>query len=394
MTRLRRFILRFDFFLLVFPSAVGFWGAAAVTHADEGTMAFNPLSPDPLRPALGNAPMAQVNPISSISEKRSFFVYNPYWESYVPALRWLASRQNADGSWADGDPSLMALAVYCFLSYKEGAPAGSELGPVVRRAIGLLLAEASEEQGGHPQDPKELALVACALAACCREVCPPSVKETTERVFVDLLRIRPDALPDEALGWFALAIFTARQSEILDVPGLYSASRALAKEILRKAASRPTITEAEAMALALFRQGDEADAVLASALEQMENLRPEGTPFSLFAGMALCQAGHDLPLFRWWKPLHREIPETQVVLSAEKSGWKDDRGRPVKTGYFPGVGDESESARIAATCFLSIQYLLRFQMAISQKPRFSRPPFGVQADFPADNGDVLIEIEL
>ena len=338
--------------------------------------------------------MAQVNPIPDIPRRRRSFAYNPYLESYVPALRWLASRQNPDGSWADGAPSLTALVVYCLLSYEVGSPASPELGPAVRHAIARLLEEVSGEQGGQLRDPKELALIACALAACCREVCPPSAKETTERVLFDLLRIHPDTLPDEALGWFALAIFTARQSEILDVPGLYSAGRALAKEALRKADSRPTITEAEAMALALFRQGNEADTVLEPALERMTNLRPEGTPASLFAGVALREAGHD-QFFRWWEPLQREVPGTQVILPAEKSGWIDNHGRPVKTGYFPGAGDDkSEPASIAGTCFLSIQYLLRFPMVVSQKPQLSRAPFEPQADFPADNGDVPIEIEL
>ena len=144
------------------------------------------------------------------------------------ALRWLKSRQNADGSWPGNKNAMTALALLCYLAHGEIPGDSPEFGETVRLGIEYLLA--SQPSSGQWPGNYEHYIATYALCEAYGMTMNPNIKPAAERavkLIVDGQHLtggwdyglKPGDRDDTSvMGWAAQALKAAKMADFYSDP--------------------------------------------------------------------------------------------------------------------------------------------------------------------------------
>ena len=165
-------------------------------------------------------------------------------KSVMCALRWLKSKQQADGSWPGQPTAMTGLALLTFLAHGETTDSRCvEFGPTVEKGIKYLIENQSENGLFKSADGNNYAHPIATYALCEAYTLTrvPMVKEAAEKALRHVVRgqhptggwdyrMKQTERDDTSyMGWCAQAIKAGHMAKNLDVDGLEEAYRNAAR---------------------------------------------------------------------------------------------------------------------------------------------------------------------
>ena len=146
----------------------------------------------------------------------------------IRALRWLKSKQNADGSWPGNKNAMTALAVLCYLAHGDKPGDSPEFGDTVQRAIEYLLS--SQPSSGKWPGNYEHYIATYALCEAYGMTMNPNVKSAVEKATKLIIDgqhatggfdygLKPGDRDDTSvMGWAAQALKAAKMADFYSDP--------------------------------------------------------------------------------------------------------------------------------------------------------------------------------
>ena len=322
-------------------------------------------------------------------------------QAVLRALRWLVTKQNADGSWPNVRPAMTGLALLAFLAHGEVPSSTSEFGPTVQKGIQYLLDTQDAAGFFRGEDGNRYAhhIATYALCEAYSMTKNPMVKEAAEKALLPIVKgqhpnggwdyklAQTDRDDTSVMGWASQAVKAGHMAGDLDVPGLdeaYHRAPLGFKVNFHKDGgfgyTSPShtsgLTAVGVLCMQLMGKGND-DAVKKS-LEVMDNwvlgwvpdkndINTPAIPSSVgtganqqyyayYATQAMFQSGGS----RWtkWNNMMNAIyPKVQKVQTKETSNYKDDKGQPQDIGHWEN-GDTNEDANsqfVMDTCLTCLQ---------------------------------------
>ena len=306
--------------------------------------------------------------IVSATTTRCAIPYGPFETPFVSAraARDLRATQNADGSWADGDPAATAIALLG-LAAADYLPGDEEFGPCIEAAVRFLCEFVPPDGRLPPGDTALPAQPIAALALCdlffrtrnplILEAARRAIRPVIEELDADELVASGDL---DRIVWDLDAVRAAFVANLRD--------EALRNELARLRASATTgllerISAADGaierplpVAYALDGLDLPDHPLIAEALDYVvhnaSNLwadcrtRPRDDParFDWFwAGLESWRHGRE-PFRRWNQEGMKAINKAQTIVPAAESGVKDWRGRPRERGFWGDCADARDRA--------------------------------------------------
>lgn len=305
------------------------------------------------------------------------------------ALRWLKTKQNADGSWGNNGnnyTSMTSLAILTYLAHGETPSDSVEFGETVNKAIQFLIDSQNKDSGyfrnkdgnnySHP-------MAVYALSEAFSMTRNPVIKEAAEAACVPLIKgqykngawaynMRDNQnypVGDcSYAGWCAQAIKAAHTAE-LEVDGLeecYQRAKHGFDDFFAyeggfgyNGPAMRGLTPVGALCMQLL--GEWADQKVAKAMDTMKNCTYDfehwenqpwsagGNPSPVYYWYYLTQAKFQVggATFKDWNAkFYPELKKRQVIIEKDKSGYQDAKGEYRDIGYWdsPSKGESHHEA--------------------------------------------------
>ena len=323
-------------------------------------------------------------------------------KSVLRALRWLKTKQNADGSWSANRPAMTGLALLTFLAHGE-VPGRPEFGDCVRRGIEYLMR--SQDKNGFfiGEDGNKYAhhIATYALCEAYAMTRNPELKEVAEKALIPIIKGQhangcwdykiaiTDRDDTSVMGWASQAIkagynagdllndhgeyeeFTTTDGRLTSLKNAYKlAPRGFLKNYNEVSGGfgytgkSPTgLSAVGALCMQLMGQGShEAVRKTAKRIEKWtldwgkDRAKMEGACPQYYAYYATQMAFQISGEYwnRWNKTMSELYPRVQKVISKEASGYRDHRGELQEIGYWEN--DDAHSDRpVMDTCLTCLQ---------------------------------------
>ena len=312
----------------------------------------------------------------------------------IRALRWLAVRQNADGSWGkDSNPALTSTAALTFLAQGESLEPldgqsvdSGEFGPSLSRAVAFLTDAAAREAEAPVHEAS--ALMAFALAEAADHTPNEQVRDAALAALRALLRDqgadgawRTDGRADDALtGWCIQALAVAKATgRGGDLPGL-DAAIDRAKVWTKTRSDSPEGVAVRAFCARLL--GVDGVPSAAQTLDPLDARLPQldakwadggntgSVPRPLLVWYydtyaRFFEGGGAFP--SWNRRLLQGLMTNQRIVKGDECGYKDTRGtfRDVGSWKSPSSAEwnpgRPEDADLAATCLCALQLAVYYR---------------------------------
>lgn len=315
------------------------------------------------------------------------------------ALRWLATKQNPDGSWPVTKPAMTGLALLTFLAHGE-TPSSPEFGPVVEKGIRYLV-ESQNANGlfkGHDGNNYAHLIATYAMCEAYTMTKAPMVKEAAEKALAPIVKgqhpnggwdyklAQSERDDTSYMGWAAQAVKAGHMAGDLEVEGLHEAFERAPKGF--KVNAHPEggfgytgpshnhgLTSVGVLCMQLMGKAnddsvrkslnvmdewvlgwvpDKTD-VTTTAIPSKVGQGPCQQYYAYYATQAMFQSGGE----RWkrWNKMMSDIyPKVQKIQSKETSGYVDHHGKPQEIGHWEnGDGHKDGQTFIMDTCLATLQ---------------------------------------
>ena len=337
-----------------------------------------------------------------IGAARAKYGSSPEVEACVMrALRWLKTKQNADGSWSANRPAMTGLALLTFLAHGE-VPGKPEFGDCVRKGMEYLMRSQDSNGFFKGEDGNKYAhhIATYALCEAYAMTRNPEVKEAAEKALIPIIKGQhanggwdykiaiTDRDDTSVMGWASQAIKAGHNAgDLLSDPeyetimttdgrpsSLEAAYKLAPKGFLKNyneanggfgyTGKNPTgLSAVGTLCMQLMGQGNHE--AVKKTVRRMEgwtlawgkdNAKMEGTCpqyYAYYATQAMFQASGE-HWDRWNKTMSAIYPKVQKISSKETSGYKDAKGEPQEIGYWEN--DDAHSDRpVMDTCLTCLQ---------------------------------------
>ncbi len=350
------------------------------------------------------------------------------------ALRWLATKQNPDGSWPKCKPAMTGLALLTYLAHGE-TPSSPEFGPTVEKAIRYLV-NSQMKNGlfqGHDGNNYAHLIATYALSEAYTMTKVPMVKEAAEKALLpivtgqhpnggwDYKMAQSDRDDTSYMGWASQAIKAGHMAGDLEVQGLDEAFKRAPLGFHKNAhkdggfgytgpSHNSGLTSVGVLCMQLMGKANDDDVkkslnvmdewtlgwipdkndIATTAIPSNVGAGQSQQYYAYYATQAMFQAGGK----RWerWNKMMSEIyPKVQKIQSKETSGYTDHKGQPQELGHWEN-GDASEDGGpfIMDTCLTALQLEVYYRYL----PTFKEVKVE-DADVVVDKtDDVPVDIEL
>lgn len=315
------------------------------------------------------------------------------------ALRWLASKQNADGSWPATKPAMTGLALLTFLAHGE-TPSSAEFGPTVEKGIRYLV-DSQNADGrfkGHDGNNYAHLIATYALCEAYTMTKVPMVKEAAEKALVPIVQgqhpnggwdykmAQTERDDTSYMGWAAQAIKAGHMAGDLEVPGLEDAFKLAPKGFLVNAhadggfgytgpSHNSGLTSVGVLCMQLMGQANDdhvkkslnvmdewvlgwepdKNDIATTAIPSKVGAGQSQQYYAYYATQAMFQSGGE----RWkrWNKMMSDIyPKVQKIQSKETSGYVDHKGQPQEIGHWEnGDANEDGGPFVMDTCLTTLQ---------------------------------------
>ena len=312
----------------------------------------------------------------------------------IRALRWLAVRQNADGSWGkDGNPALTSTVALTFLAQGESLEPldgqsvdSGEFGPSLSRAVAFLTDAAAREAEAPVHEAS--ALMAFALAEAADHTPNEQVRGAALAALRALLRDqgadgawRTGGRADDALtGWCIQALAVAKATgRGGDLPGL-DAAIDRAKEWTKTRSDSPEGVAVRAFCARLL--GVDGAPSAAQTLDPLDARLPQldakwadgGNTGSVPRPLLVCYYDTYARFFEgggalssWNQRLLQGMMTNLLIVKGDECGYKDTRGTFRDIGFWKSPSSAEwnpgrpEDADLAATCLCALQLAVYYR---------------------------------
>ena len=312
----------------------------------------------------------------------------------IRALRWLAVRQNADGSWGkDGNPALTSTVALTFLAQGESLEPldgrsvdSGEFGPSLSRAVAFLTDAAAREAEAPVHEAS--ALMAFALAEATDHTPSEKVRGAALAALRALLRDqgadgawRTGGRADDALtGWCIQALAVAKATgRGGDLPGL-DAAIDRAKVWTKTRSDSPEGVAVRAFCARLL--GVDGVPSAAQTLDPLDVRLPQldakwadgGNTGSVPRPLLVCYYDTYARFFEggtsfadWNRRLLQGMMTNQRIVKGDECGYKDTRGTFRDIGFWKSPSSAEwnpgrpEDADLAATCLCALQLAVYYR---------------------------------
>lgn len=304
------------------------------------------------------------------------------------ALRWLKTRQQADGAWLQHKDAMTALAVLTFLSHGERPGESAEFGDTVLAGIQYLLR--SQRADGTWPGNYEQPIATYALCEAYGMTLNPTVKAAAEKAVLAVLRgqhpsggwdygMKQSGRDDTSvMGWTAQALKAARVSNVLDDNELLDKACKLAVQgFLANAGPQGGFGYTEPGAGGLSSVGTLCLQLLGSGrhehvrktLDLMDDwvlswndpkVPGKSPQYYFYYATQAKFFGGGARWKTWNAAMVSEYAKAQKVVPKEQSGYVDAEGAPRAIGWWENA-DQHSDRPVMDTCLAAIQLMVYYR---------------------------------
>ncbi len=319
------------------------------------------------------------------------------------ALRWLKTKQSADGSWPKNKPSMTGLALLCYLAHGE-TPASEEFGSTVENGIQYLCRTQNANGTFQGADGNQYAHLIATYALCeaYSMTKVPMVKEACEKALPFIVRgqhpnggwdykmAQTERDDTSVMGWAAQAVKAGYMAGDLDVPGLKECFENAPKGFLVNyhkdggfgytgPSHTSGLTAVGVLCMQLMGHGN--DEAVKKSLEVMDewtlgwgreagkdvqSVAVNGIPaakvgsgsnpqyYAYYATQCMFQNG-GTRWTNWNKKMSDIYHVVQIKQSKETSGYVDHKGAPQETGYWENDDGNKDNGGVMDTALTCLQ---------------------------------------